>query len=337
MIVIMNSRAGTEEIRAVVARLEGAGFEVHISRGAEQTILGVVGEGTPFADLALEAMPGVEKVVPVLPPYKLASRSYKSENTVVRVGNVEIGGRTVYVMAGPCAVESREQVMACAELVKSAGAAVLRGGAYKPRTSPYSFQGLEEEGLLYLAEARAATGLPVVTEAVDISTLPLIAEYADIIQIGARNMQNFPLLKEAAALGKPVLLKRSPAATVEEWLMAAEYILAGGNGQVILCERGIRTFNGQTRYTLDLSAVPVVKCLSHLPVVVDPSHALGKWRYVLPMARAAVAAGADGLLVEVHPDPARALCDGQQALSPEVFLAMMDDIKKVASAVGREC
>jgi len=335
MIVVMNYGAGEEQIAAVVARLEQAGFQAHVSRGVERTIIGVVGDRTRAAEMALEALPGVERVVPILQPYKLVSRAFNENGSVVRVGHLEIGGEAVHVMAGPCAVESREQLLAAARAVKAAGATILRGGAYKPRTSPYSFQGLEERGLEILAEAREETGLLVVTEVVDPRTVELVARYADILQIGARNMQNFCLLREVAQVDKPVLLKRGPSATIEEWLMAAEYIMLGGNHRIILCERGIRGFDSYTRNTLDLTAVPVVKHYSHLPVVVDPSHGIGKWRFVPPMALAAVAAGADGLLVEVHPDPAEALCDGPQSLTPENFAAMMERLRQVAAAVGR--
>jgi len=335
LIVIMNYGATDEEIDAVVKRLEKNDFKIHLSRGVERTIIGAVGDKTRLGDSALEAMPGVEKVVPVLQPYKLVNRLFHPDATVVRVGGLEIGGGVVHVMAGPCAVESREQLLVAARQVKEAGATILRGGAFKPRTSPYAFQGLEEEGLKILAEARAETGLCIVTEVMDAGTLPLVAEYADILQIGARNMQNFFLLREVAKVNKPVLLKRSSAATIEEWLMAAEYLMAGGNYNVILCERGIRSFETYTRNTLDLSAVPVVKHLSHLPVVVDPSHGIGKWRFVAPMAKAALAAGADGLLVEVHPNPAEALCDGPQSLTPENFTLMMAELKKLAAVMGR--
>jgi 3-deoxy-7-phosphoheptulonate synthase len=302
----------------------------------ERTIIGAIGDKTRLNDHALEAMPGVEKVVPILQPYKLASRAYMDGPTVVKVGDLEIGGGTIHVMAGPCAVESREQLLQAAQLIRAAGATLLRGGAYKPRTSPYSFQGLEEEGLKLLAEAREQTGLRIVTEVMDPRTVELVAEYADVLQIGARNMQNFSLLREVARAGKPVLLKRGPSATIEEWLLAAEYILAEGNRDVILCERGVRTFETYTRNTLDLTAVPVVKYLSHLPVIVDPSHAIGKWRFVEPMARAAIAAGADGLLVEVHPNPAEALCDGPQSLTPENFSSMMQKLGDIARAMGRK-
>lgn len=335
MIIVMSHRASDEEIEAVLVRLERAGFQIHLSRGVERTIIGAIGDKTRVGDMGLEAMPGVEKAVPILQPYKLASRTFHDEGTVIRVGDLEIGGDTIHVMAGPCAVESREQLLTAARIVKEAGATMLRGGAFKPRTSPYSFQGLEEEGLKLLAEAREATGLLIVTEVMDARTLPLVAQYADILQIGTRNMQNFFLLREVAKVDKPVLLKRGSSATIEEWLMAAEYIMAGGNYNVILCERGIRSFESYTRNTLDLTAVPVVKHLSHLPVIVDPSHAIGKWRFVPPMAKAAIAAGADGLIVEVHPNPAEALCDGPQSLTPANFAAMMAELKQIAAVMGR--
>ncbi|NLI11908.1 3-deoxy-7-phosphoheptulonate synthase [Pelotomaculum propionicicum] len=336
MILVMNHRAGDDEIEAVIIRLEKLGFQIHLSRGVERTIIGAIGDKGHLIELDLEAMPGVEKVVPILRPYKLASRTFHEEGTVIRVGNLEIGGETVHVMAGPCAVESREQLLSAARIVKEAGATILRGGAYKPRTSPYSFQGLEEEGLELLAEARAATGLLIVTEVMDAKTLPVVAQYADILQIGARNMQNFFLLREVAKIDKPVVLKRGPSATIEEWLMAAEYIMSGGNYNVILCERGIRSFETYTRNTLDLTSVPVVKHLSHLPVIVDPSHAIGKWRFVTPMARAAIAAGADGLMIEVHPNPIEALCDGPQSLTPENFAGMMADLRRMVEVTGRK-
>ena len=336
MILVMNHRAGDDEIEAVIIQLERMGFQIHLSRGVERTIIGAIGDKGHLIEFDLEAMPGVEKVVPILRPYKLASRTFHEEGTVIRVGNLEIGGDTIHVMAGPCAVESREQLLNAARIVKEAGATILRGGAYKPRTSPYSFQGLEEEGLELLAEARAATGLLIVTEVMDAKTLPVVAQYADILQIGARNMQNFFLLREVAKIDKPVVLKRSASATIEEWLMAAEYIMSGGNYNVILCERGIRSFETYTRNTLDLTAVPVVKHLSHLPVIVDPSHAIGKWRYVTPMARAAIAAGADGLIIEMHPNPVEALCDGPQSLTPGNFAEMMTDIRRMVEVMGRK-
>ncbi|MFZ5632698.1 MAG: 3-deoxy-7-phosphoheptulonate synthase [Bacillota bacterium] len=335
MIVVMNHGADKKDIESVINRLEKSGFQIHLSQGVEKTIIGAIGDKTRLGDMALEAMPGVEKVVPILAPFKLASRNFKQENTVVKVGDIEIGGDSIHVMAGPCAVESKEQLMEAAFRVKEAGATLLRGGAYKPRTSPYSFQGLEEKGLEMLAEAREATGLYIITEVMDSRTLPLVTQYADILQIGARNMQNFFLLREVASTGKPVLLKRGPSATVEEWLMAAEYIISGGNQQVILCERGIRSFETYTRNTLDLTAVPILKYLTHLPVIVDPSHAIGKWRFIQPMARAAIAAGADGLLIEVHPNPAEALCDGPQSLTPENFKLLMDEVRQISKIMNR--
>lgn len=336
MIIVMSTSASKAQIDNVLERLENLGFSIHLSEGVEKTIIGAIGDKTILNEVALEAMPGVEKVVPILQPYKLVSRTFRNENSVVRVGDIEIGGKQLHVMAGPCAVESMEQLLESARAVKNAGATILRGGAFKPRTSPYAFQGLEEEGLKMLAEAREKTGLKIVTEVVDPRNVEIVSRYTDILQIGARNMQNFFLLKEVAQSNKPVLLKRGPSATVEEWLMAAEYILAGGNYNVILCERGIRTFEPYLRNTLDLSAVPVAKDLSHLPVIVDPSHAIGRWKYVKPMAVAAIAAGADGLIIEVHPNPSMALCDGQQSLTPENFGRLMEEISRIASAIGRE-
>lgn len=336
MIVVMSKGATNDQIQDILVRLKNKGFQIHLSEGVERTIIGAIGDKTNLGPSSLEALSGVDKVVSILNPYKLASRTFQEEDTVVRVGDIEIGGSQVHVMAGPCAVESREQLLESAWIVKRAGATILRGGAYKPRTSPYSFQGLEEEGLKMLAEAREETGLYVVTEVVDPRTLPLVARYADILQVGARNMQNFFLLKELATAGKPVLLKRGQSATIEEWLMAAEYLMAGGNRNVILCERGIRSFENYTRNTLDLTAVPVLKYLTHLPVIVDPSHAIGKWRFVPPMAKAALVAGADGLLIEVHPNPAEALCDGPQSLNPENFNLLMEQLKNMAPLIGRE-
>jgi 3-deoxy-7-phosphoheptulonate synthase len=277
----------------------------------------------------------VERVVPILQPYKLASREFKPETTVIKVGDLTIGGDEIHVMAGPCAVESREQLMESAWAVKQAGAKFLRGGAYKPRTSPYSFQGLEEEGLKYLAEAREETGLKIITEVVDVNSLPIVAEYSDIIQIGARNMQNFFLLREVAKYDKPVMLKRGPSATIEEWILASEYIMSGGNPNVIMCERGIRTYETVTRNTLDLSAVPVLKALTHLPVFVDPSHGTGKWRLVPSMSMAGIAAGADGLMIEVHPNPGEALSDGPQSLTPDNFTTLMQDMAKLCPIFGK--
>jgi 3-deoxy-7-phosphoheptulonate synthase len=336
MIVVMRSDATPEQIERVIERLHEAGYREQVSMGEERTVIGVIGTGFP-PDLPgkLEMLPGVEGVHRITKPYKLASREFKPVSTTVRVGDLVIGADEFVVMAGPCSVESREQVLRTAEAVKAAGARVLRGGAYKPRTSPYSFQGLGEQGLEYLAEAREATGLPIITEVLDPADVPLVAKYADILQLGTRNMQNFPLLRAVGAVDKPVLLKRGMAATIEEWLMAAEYILHAGNSQVILCERGIRTFETAVRNTLDLSAVPVVRKLSHLPVIADPSHGTGRWYLVKPMALAAAAVGADGLLVEVHPDPDAALSDGPQSLNFENFARMMDELRKVTAAIGR--
>lgn len=336
MIVVMNQGATREDIERVVDKLTQLGFRVHLSEGVERTIIGVIGDERQLAGASLEVLPGVEKVMPILQPYKLASKGFKEEPTVVDVGGLKIGGGHFQVMAGPCAVESREQILEVAEKVKAAGATILRGGAYKPRTSPYSFQGLEEEGLKILAEARERTGLKIVTEVVDPRMVELVCRYADILQIGARNMQNFFLLKEVAKVDKPVILKRGLSATYEEWLMAAEYIMSGGNYNVILCERGIRTFETHTRNTLDLTAVPVIHSLSHLPVIVDPSHGTGKWQLVHPMAVAAVAAGADGLLIEVHPNPAEAMSDGPQSLTPENFARLMEDVRNIAQVMGRK-
>jgi len=284
----------------------------------------------------MESFPGVEKVLPILKPYKLVSREFQAEDTVIKVGGCEIGGKKIHVMAGPCSVESQEQVLGAAIPVKEAGATFLRGGAFKPRTSPYSFQGLGEEGLGYLAHARKKTGLAVITEVLDPRDLDLVYRYTDILQIGARNMQNFKLLTEVGKLDKPVMLKRGLSASIQELLLSAEYIAAEGNRRIILCERGIRTYETETRNTLDLSAIPILKQLSHLPVFVDPSHSTGKWELVAPMALAGVAAGADGLLIEVHPHPEVAMCDGPQSLKPEKFSALMGNLKKVAEAVGRD-
>lgn len=335
MIVIMQRDATTQQIAYVVDRIQQMGYRAHISEGEERTIIGVIGNGRPIDREQFERMEGVERTVPVLRPFKLASREFHPHNTVIRIGDLPIGDQLVVVMAGPCAVESREQLMETAWKVKEAGAHILRGGAFKPRTSPYSFQGLGEEGLKLLAQAREETGLPVVTEVLDAQMVPLVAAYADILQIGARNMQNYSLLQAVGKTQHPVLLKRGMMATVEELLMAAEYILTQGNPRVILCERGIRTFETYTRNTLDISAVPLIKQLSHLPVIVDPSHATGKWDLVEPVSRAAVAAGADGLIVEVHPHPEAALSDGAQSLKPERFAALMHNLRPIAAAIGR--
>jgi 3-deoxy-7-phosphoheptulonate synthase len=338
MIIVMGPGTTSAQVQAVVDRVQQAGLNTHVSVGVVRTVIGVVGDDRTKEMLreSLEVTPGVEKVVAILQPFKLVSREFISQDTVVQVGPATIGGAHLAVMAGPCSVESREQIMTTADAVKAAGATILRGGAFKPRTSPYSFQGLEEEGLKLLAEARARTGLPIVTEAMDASQLDLVARYADMIQIGARNMQNYPLLRESGRSKLPVLLKRGVSATLEELLLAAEYILNEGNYRVVLCERGIRGFNQHTRFTLDLSAVPVLKSLTHLPVIVDPSHGTGKWKYVPSMAKAAVAAGADGVMLEIHPDPAHALSDGPQSLTLENFAGLMSSLRPLAGAVGRE-
>lgn len=335
MIIVLKHGSGEAEIEEITTRLKEEGFKVHLSQGVEKTIIGAVGDRTRIQSLDLEALPWVEKVVPILAPYKLVSREFQAADTVIRIGPHTIGGDEVHMMAGPCAVESRSQLLETAHAVKEAGATFLRGGAFKPRTSPYSFQGLEEEGLRYLAEAREQTGLLVVTEVVDVRDVKLVAEYADILQIGARNMQNFFLLKEVAKVNKPVMLKRGPSATLEEWMMAAEYLMDGGNYQVMFCERGIRTFETYTRNTLDLSMVPALHALSHLPVIVDPSHGTGRWQLVQPMAKAALAAGADGLIVEVHPQPEKAVSDGKQSLTPPNFKLMMQELSRLSSALDR--
>jgi 3-deoxy-7-phosphoheptulonate synthase len=338
MIVVMGPGHSQSEREGVVRKIEGAGLHVQISEGVERTVIGVVGDSHTKELLreGLEAMAGVESVVRILQPYKLVSREFHGgRDTTVWVGDVAIGGGRVVVIAGPCSVETSDQVLETARSVKLAGAQLFRCCAFKPRTSPYSFQGLEEEALRILAAAREETGLPIVTEAMDNRQLELVVKYADMVQIGARNMQNYTLLRDAGRAGYPVLLKRGPSATIEELLLAAEYIMAEGNPNVVLCERGIRTFENYTRFTLDLTAVPVLKSLSHLPVVVDPCHGTGKWKLVTPMARASVACGADGLLVEVHPEPDRALSDGPQQLTPENFAIMMQELDAIALAVGR--
>jgi 3-deoxy-7-phosphoheptulonate synthase len=336
MIIVMKPQATEEDLSRVVTKVTALGLKVHLSEGKFRTIIGIIGDKKLIAELPVEVMPGVEKVVSVTESYKLASRGFKPENTVVDVGGVLVGGEGLVVMAGPCAVESREQLMQAALAVKKCGAQFLRGGAFKPRTSPYAFQGLEEEGLIMLAETRQATGLKIVTEVVDVQSVDMVSAYADMLQIGARNMQNFQLLKMAGKSGKPVLLKRGMAATINEWLNAAEYIMNEGNYNVIFCERGIRTFEDYTRNTLDLSAVAAMKEISHLPVIVDPSHGTGRWKLVCPMARAAVAAGADGLMIEVHPNPAEALSDGNQSLTPENFAVLMEEVTALAALMGRK-
>jgi 3-deoxy-7-phosphoheptulonate synthase len=335
MIIVMQAGASEADLAHLVARIEGLGLRPHVIVGTERTVVAVVGDERGMASSGLETLPGVAAVMPILAPYKVASREVQPEPTVVRAGSLVVGGGTVGVIAGPCSVESREQIVATGAAVKAAGATGLRGGAFKPRTSPYSFQGMKERGLELLAEARAETGLAIVTEVVASEDVPLVARYADVLQIGARNMQNYRLLEAVGRTQVPVLLKRGPAATVEELLLAAEYILDGGNRQVMLCERGIRTFETHTRFTLPLATVPWLQARTHLPVVVDPSHGTGHSPLVESMAAAAVAAGADGLIVEVHPDPKCAASDGGQTLDFTAFGRMMTVCRKVAEAVGR--
>lgn len=336
MIVVMRPGVTREQIEAVADRLLALGFKVHFSRGVDHTILGAIGDKRGIDPRELEVLDGVQRVIEVSVPYKLASRAFHPLDTVIELGATSIGGKGIVVMAGPCAVESADQIRTIAAAVSRAGARVLRGGAFKPRTSPYSFQGLGVEGLRLLREAADAHGMLVVTEAMDPSQVELVARYADIVQIGARNMQNFNLLREAGRAERPVLLKRGFSATIKEFLMAAEYIMAGGNERVILCERGIRTFSDFTRFTLDLAAVPVLKRETHLPVIVDPSHATGRRDMVIPMARAAIAAGADGVMVEVHHRPEEALSDGPQALLPEQFAQLMRELAPIARTIGRD-
>jgi 3-deoxy-7-phosphoheptulonate synthase len=334
MVVVMQERATTEQVERVVAQLIEMGFDVHRSTGALRTVIGAVGGKTGDPRL-LEVLDGVQEVLRITEPYKLASRTFKPEDTVVTVGDVRIGAEEVIVIAGPCSAESEEQVETTAAAVKRAGAKILRGGAFKPRSSPYSFQGMGEEGLRLLRHAADRHNLYLITEVMDISQIETIEPYADILQVGARNMQNFTLLRELGRMRKPVMLKRGISATVEEWLLSSEYILAGGNMNVMLCERGIRTFESYTRNTLDISAIPVVKQLSHLPVIVDPSHGTGRRDKVAPMARAAVAAGADGLIIEVHSDPDHAKSDGAQSLFPVQFDRLMAELRIIAPAIGR--
>ena len=337
MIIVMKRNATEQQVNKVVAWIESMGYAAYPSRGVERTIIGAIGDDRGKAALkAAESLSGVERTMPILKPYKLASREAREEDTIIKVGNVTIGGGQFVVIAGPCAVESEEQMMESAFVVKEAGAQLLRGGAFKPRTSPYSFQGMEEEGLKILARVREKTGLPVVTEVMGTENVDLVEKYTDILQIGARNVQNFPLLKKAGQARKPVLLKRGMMTTIEELLMSAEYILSSGNEQVILCERGIRTFETATRNTLDLSAVPVLKGLTHLPVIVDPSHAAGHWKYVIPLSKAAMAVGADGLLVEVHPEPEKAVSDGLQSLKPKKFHMLMEELRNLEACLHKK-
>jgi len=336
MIIVMSKNATKQEIENVEKKLIELGFKTHPIIGEVKTVIGAIGDKRILNTVNITTMPGVESLVPIMKPFKLAGRELKHDPTIVDIGPARIGSNEIAVIAGPCAIESEESFIETAVKVKEAGACILRGGAFKPRSSPYSFQGLEEEGLKIMAKAREKTGLKIVTEVVDTRDVELVASYADIIQIGARNMQNFRLLHEVGLTSKPILLKRGLAATIEEWLMAAEYIMAAGNDKIILCERGIRTYETSTRNTVDISAIPVVKELSHLPIIVDPSHAAGNWKYVGALSKAAVAAGADGLIIEVHIDPPNALSDGPQSLRPPKFKQLMEELEPVAKAVGRD-
>jgi 3-deoxy-7-phosphoheptulonate synthase len=335
MMIIMNMEATEAQIQTVIARVEANGFKTHVINGVERSVIGVLGNNPSQIRDQLSELPGIEGFAPISRPYKIASRELVNANTVFPLDGIQVGGDEVIIMAGPCAVESRTQLLETAVAVKEAGAQVLRGGAYKPRTSPYAFQGLGEEGLEILAEARELTGLPIVTEVMSPEMVPTVSKYTDVLQIGARNMQNFSLLHAAGESRKPVLLKRGIAATVDELLMAAEYILSHGNNRVMLCERGIRTFETSTRNTTDINAIPVLKALTHLPVILDPSHSTGKWEYVTPVARAGIAAGADGLIVEVHLHPEMAMSDGAQSLKPEKFAQLVRQVREIARAVDR--
>lgn len=335
MMIIMKNDATQSDISNVVERAERMGLSAHLSRGAERTVIGVIGDTRPVVRDQFQRLPGVSNVVPITRPYKLSSREFNPENTQFALDGVTVGSNEIVVIAGPCSVESRSQIMEVAHAIREAGGHALRGGAFKPRTSPYSFQGMGVEGLELLAEAKQQTGLPIVTEVMSADLVPVVAEYADVMQIGARNMQNYPLLHAAGESQHPVLLKRGLSATLDELLMAAEYILSHGNRRVMLCERGIRTYETATRNTTDINAVPVLKALTHLPVILDPSHSTGHWEYVHAIGRAAIAAGADGLIVEVHPHPEEAFSDGSQSLKPERFADMVKQVKAIAEAVGR--
>lgn len=335
MIVVMRRGSSEKEIDGIVARLKDHGLSGHLSPGVERTVIGVVGSTFPELRDLLEIMPGVEDVIPISKPYKLTSKEFQPEPTVIDVKGIKIGGEGVVIMAGPCAVESEQQLMETARAVKAAGAHILRGGAFKPSTSPYTFRGLGEDGLKLLAQAGAETGMPIITEVMTPADVELVARYADILQIGARNMQNFHLLEEVGRSSKPVMLKRGMSATLQEWLLCAEYILAQGNRQVMFCERGIRTFETYTRNTMDVSAIPAIKRLSHLPIIGDPSHGTGKWHLVAPLALASVAAGADGVMIEVHPNPDQALKDGAQSLTFDNFGKLVPQMESVAKSIGR--
>lgn len=336
MIVVMDAKASARDISDVIARIRAMGFDVHLSEGKERTIIGVIGRGRPIDREQIGLMSGVQNVMPVSHPYKIASREYHPDDTLIPLNGVQVGGTDLAIIAGPCSVEDRAQIIEIAHAVREAGATALRGGAFKPRSSPYSFQGLGEEGLKYLADARAETGLPVITEVMDPQTVPLVCQYADVLQIGARNMQNYTLLHAVGESQHPVLLKRGMSSTIEELLMSAEYILSHGNMRVMLCERGIRTFETATRNTFDINAIPVLKQASHLPVIADPSHGTGKWEYVENVSLAAIAAGADGLILEVHHDPENAQSDGRQSLKPEKFAALVEKTRQLAPIVGRQ-
>jgi 3-deoxy-7-phosphoheptulonate synthase len=336
MIIILRSHATEEEIQSVVRRIKELGLTPHLSQGTEKTVIGVIGDDRIVRRENFALLPGVDEVIPILKPYKLASREFRPNDTVVDVAGSKIGGNELVVIAGPCSVENEEQLLETATRVRQAGATLLRGGAYKPRTSPYAFQGLGEDGLRLLALAREKTGLGIVTEVMESSEVEIVADYADMLQVGARNMHNTKLLRSLSKVNKPILLKRNFSATLNEFLMSAEYLLAGGNDRVVLCERGIRTFVEYTRNTLDLNIVPAIKKLSHLPIIVDPSHGTGRQDLVLPMSRAAIAAGADGLIVEVHPNPAEAFSDGEQSLTPDKFQELMKEVRGIAAAVGRK-
>ncbi len=336
MFIVMQQEHTEKELQDILERLTQMGFTGHVSKGVERTVIGVVGRTYPELKDTLEVWPGVDEVVPISRPYKLSSREFQPRDTVVKVGEVTIGGEALVMMAGPCAVETEEQLLKTARAVKAAGANILRGGAFKPSTSPYSFRGLGKEGLELLAQARQETGMPIITEVMSPEDVELVSRYADILQVGARNMQNFILLDEVGQSKKPVMLKRGMSATIQEWLLSAEYILAQGNRQLMLCERGIRTFETYTRNTMDLSSIPIIKKLSHLPIIADPSHGTGKWYLVTPLALAAVAAGADGLMIEVHPSPDQALKDGAQSLTFDNFQQLMAQVVTVAGSVGRK-
>lgn len=335
MIVVMRHDATEENIQNVVQTIEYCGLKTHLSKGSEITIIGVIGDKSKLSKSNLELLSGVDKLVPVTESYKLSNKKFHIGSSIIKIGNYEIGGKEIIIMAGPCAVESKEQLLESAHAVKKAGAQILRGGAYKPRTSPYAFQGLEEEGLKYMAEARDETGLSIVCEVTSLQAVETASKYVDMVQIGARNMQNFQLLKEVGKTNIPVLLKRGLCATIDEWLNAAEYIMSEGNSNVVLCERGIRTYETSTRNTLDISAVPVIKSKSHLPIIVDPSHATGIRSLVAPLSKASIAAGADGLMIEVHPNPSCALSDGPQSLNPDGFYKLCSELKPLIELIGR--